>query len=313
MDEHPKQTEGASHPEQTRFVVLVDTAEEQWHGRLLIESLRAFGGRLGDCPVWVFTPDDHAIAGAYHDMSGVQCLPLHIGDELDHYFLANKVCACARAEEMASSEVRSLVWLSPYALVLQPPLLFDLAPSLDAALPPVHIRNVGSPADEPLDGFWREVYASVGLEEAAFTVECSVDAQRLRPYFNTHVFSIDPSKRLLQEWRERFRALVADRAFQTRHCADELYRIFLHQAVLSTLLARRLQSERLRLLPKEYSYPLHLHSRVPENRRPASLNALVCPVYEEAFRYPETLNGLEVHEPLRSWLVEHAPGGVQHL
>ncbi len=35
-----------------------------------------------------------------------------------------------------------------------------------------------------------------------------------------------------------------------------------------------------------------------------------CPVFEETFRYPETLQGLEVREPLRSWLMERTPGGV---
>ena len=306
MDAHLDWTQDTTVPEQTRFVVWVRTAEAHWHARLLIESLRTFGGRLGRCPVWVLVPDDRPIDVAYEGMPDVQCQAVRVDGELEGYALADKVCACARAEELAGSEARSLVWLSPYALVLQPPLLLDLSPGFDAALPPVHIRNVGSLAAEPLDGHWRGVYAAAGLEEAAFTLESFVDAQRLRPYFNTHVFSIDPSRRLLQEWRELFRVLVKDRGFQARYCPDELHRIFLHQAVLSALLARRVPRERLRLLPVHYSYPLHLHSRVPAERRPDSLNALVCAVYEETLRYPETLNGLIVHEPLKSWLAQGA-------
>jgi len=134
-----------------------------------------------------------------------------------------------------------------------------------------------------------------------------VGLQEIRPYFNTHLFSIDPSKGVLREWWELFKTMIADQEFQSRYCGDEEHRIFLHQALLSGLLAKRLEWKRIRVLPPEYSYPLHLHHRVPRARRPTMLNGLVCPVYEESYRYPDTLNGIGVHEPLKSWLTERAP------
>jgi len=99
-------------------------------------------------------------------------------------------------------------------------------------------------------------------------------------------------------WQELFESPVADERFQSGPCADQLHRIFLHQAVLSTLVAKELPWHRLRLLPPEYSYPLHLHAKVSPERRARTLNELVCPVYEDAYRHPETLNGLPVEEPL---------------
>ena len=78
--------------------------------------------------------------------------------------------------------------------------------------------------------------------------------------------------------------------------------------ILSALLTKRLDWGRMRILPPEYSYPLHFHHRVPPSLRPQILNSQVCPVYEEAFRYPDTLNGLEASEPLRSWLMDVDPG-----
>jgi hypothetical protein len=76
---------------------------------------------------------------------------------------------------------------------------------------------------------------------------------------------------------------------------------------LSALVAKNLGRERIRLLPPEYSYPLHLHLQVPPARQPRRLNDLVCPVYEETFDYPASLNGLHVDEPLRSWLAASSP------
>jgi hypothetical protein len=92
---------------------------------------------------------------------------------------------------------------------------------------------------------------------------------------------------------------VADRPFQEGPCRDTLHRVFLHQAVLSTLVAEELGQEEIRLLPPEYSYPLHMHDQLPPERRARTLNDLVCAAYEEAI----PIDGLPIAEPLRSWLV----------
>ena len=307
MDEERIEPGGGSPVEEIRFAVAVGSAEGARHAGLLIESLRSFGGRLSECPVWVFLLDGASDPRGFDGLEEVHVVALEMEEGLPRYYFAGKVYACSRAEELAGEGVRSLVWLSPLCLILNPPVLFDLGVPFDAAFRPVHIRNVGSPAGEPLDGFWKGVYRIVGIEDAPFTVESYVGRQKIRPYFNTHLFSIDPSKGLLREWWKLFKTMVADQEYQSRHCGDEVHRIFLHQALLSALLTQRLERERIRVLPPEYSYPLHLHQEVPADRRPRTLNSLVSPVYEEAFRYPDTLNGLAVEEPLRSWLVEHAP------
>jgi hypothetical protein len=285
--------------ERTIFLTWVGAEEQASNARLLISSLRAFGGPWHDCPVWAFLPDSSRADWAA-ELENVRCLPL--GEHPLRYYFASKVRACSLAEEMAGSQVRSLVWLDPSCLIVQPPELLDLGAESDAAFRPVHIRNVGTLAGEPLEPFWGEVYRAVGLQEASFTVESFVDRQVLRPYFNTHLFAVNPALGILRRWWRLFQAMADDKPFQTGPCADELHRIFLHQAVLSALLAKEVPRERLRLLPPEYSYPLHLHQRVPPERQVRTLNELVCPVYEDVYRHPETLNGLPVREPLDSWL-----------
>ena len=97
--------------------------------------------------------------------------------------------------------------------------------------------------------------------------------------------------------------MVTDEAFQTGPCRDELHQVFLHQAILSTLAAKLLDWERVRLLPPEYNYPLNLLAHMPADRRAPALNGLVNAVYEDAFPW----NEIEVIEPLRSWLRERVP------
>ncbi len=306
MDEGRTNVDKLAGTEQTCFFTLVGSPEEEANARLLIESLRAFGGQLSDCEVWVFVSDPTSVRCAWPDLENVHRVPL-ARDEAWRYYFARKVRACAQAEAMTAGRVRSLVWVSAQCLIVNPPTLFALVPSLAAAFRPVHIQNVGAPAGEPLDQYWKAVYRAVGIEDTSLTVESLVDMRELRPYFNSHLFAVDPSQGLCQTWLELFGAMVADADFQSGPCGDELHRIFLHQAILSALVVKQLDWQQLGILPPEYSYPLHLHQQVPLGRRAQTLNQLVCPVYEGAYRYPETLGGVKVEEPLRSWLVERAP------
>jgi hypothetical protein len=92
--------------------------------------------------------------------------------------------------------------------------------------------------------------------------------------------------------------MVSDEAFQSGPCSDEQHQVFLHQAILSSLVAKMLDWRRVRLLPPEYNYPLHLLPQMPPHRRAPALNGLVNAVYEDAFPWSD----IEVQEPLLSWL-----------
>ena len=294
------------HVEKTCFFTLIGNTQQEQNARLLVDSLRAFGGPLSGCPLWVLHPSDFdPTQEAWQSQAGVQLFSLDTQFSAGYWFSA-KVHACAWAEERTGPEVRSLVWLAPENLIVQPPVLFDLSPSEDtpektsyaAALRTVHHSNVGSLAQQPLDAFWEAVYGSVGLDEAPYTTHSFIDGCELRPYWNTHCFAVDPALGLLQAWQEGFLAMVADQDFQAGPCRDIPHQVFLHQAVLCTLLTKTLAQAQIRALPPEYSYPLHMHEQVPLALRAFTLNDQVCAVYEDVL----PLEGIAVREPLRSWL-----------
>ncbi len=288
----------------TQFVTLVASAEEERRAKLGIASLRAFGGTLKDSPVRAFVPRASEGRVQLDGLEGVQTVLLDVEERSRAYPFADKVSACARAEETAGPDVSTLVWFNPGCLILNAPLLFALSSEADAAFRPVHIRNIGSPAGSPLDDYWRGIYQATGAPDSPWGVESFVDEQKLRPYYNTHCFSIAPSKGLLRAWQDSFEEIVTDQAFQSGPCQDAPHRIFLHQAILSALIAKTPGAGRIRLLPPEYSYPLHLHARIPKPKQVRRLNELAVPVYEET----EDLTILEVEEPLRSWLAPRLEG-----
>jgi hypothetical protein len=131
-----------------------------------------------------------------------------------------------------------------------------------------------------------------------------VGAQRIRAYFNSHTFAIRPATGLLSRWLDDFEALVGDEDYQARACEDQLHQVFLHQAILSALLATQIEPQRLRILPPTYSYPYNLHASVPPARRAETLNELVCVAYETRSVDPDVVDDIEIAEPLRSWLVD---------
>jgi hypothetical protein len=294
--------------DRTVFLTWVYSSRQKGCARLLVDSIRSFGGTLSECPIWLFETNPSKVPCNDFENLGVKVLPLSLPDSVEHYApnLAHKVVACARAEELAPPEVKSLIWLSPETMIVQPPLLFDLSGSFDAAVRPVHIKNIGLGVTEPVDGFWRRIYEAVGVRDVQTTVESFVDAEHLRAYFNSAAFAANPATGLFRRWFECFEALVNDQAFQSGACADEWHKLFLHQAVLSTLVVTALDMERVRALPPDYGYPYNLHDDVPQERRATALNDLVHVIYEHRSVDPEKMDGIEVNEPLRTWLSGHA-------
>lgn len=291
--------------DETVFLMCVYSIEQKQNARLLIDSIRSFGGALRHCSIWLFEANPQKVPCSNMANAGVRVLPLAVPDPVRHYLFASKVYACAQAEELAGPEIQSLIWLSPECLIVKPPVLFDLGWSFDAAVRPVHIRNVGLPPAEPLDGFWKGIYKVAGVRDVQITVESFVDTQRLRAYFNSAAFAVKPSTGLFHRWFECFETLVCDREFQSGPCQDRRHQIFLHQAIWSTLTVTMLDPKRIRLLPPDYGYPYNLHQSVPPGRRAQALDDLVCVIYEDRSTDPEAMDDIEIDEPLRSWLSSH--------
>jgi hypothetical protein len=289
-----------SREQRTVFVTLLYSAESEPRVRLAVASLREFGGTLASCPVFVLVPSGVRATQIGH-LSGVEAAELRSEPDILRYPFGAKVLACAQAEGLVPLGTESLVWLGSGCLVVNPPELFALGPESDAAFRPVHIANVGSLRSRPMDDFWKAVYETVGAQDGDASVESLVDARRLRPYYNTHCFAVNPGLGLMRQWLDLFRSLVTDKVFQSGPCRDELHRIFLHQAVLSALVTRSIASERRCILPPQYSYPLHFHAKLAEARRVQRMNDITCAAYED----DADLAAVPADEPLGSWLGRH--------
>jgi len=101
MDQQEMRTPADPAVGETQFFTLVRSPPGYRHARLLIQSLRAFGGRLSQCPVWVFLPDPTVTPQAGPGTGDVHFVPLDVPKALRRIFFGDKVCACAQAEALA--------------------------------------------------------------------------------------------------------------------------------------------------------------------------------------------------------------------
>ena len=293
------------------FATWAATAGQRPRARLLVESLRAFGGRLAGSPFWIVDCVPGGMPGGITAGKGVTVIAASMSDETRGYPYAAKVAAAAAAEARADGEADTLVMVAAENLVTGSVDLLDLGDGADAALRPVHHRNVGLPAGAPLDAFWRGVYAGAGVADLDDTVESFVEGERLRAWFNSALYAVRPRLGLLRRWPERFAALVADGDFQREACGDDLHRIFLHQAALTALLATEIPAARRRLLPPAYVYPYNLHGEVPPARRARRLEDLATVCYEERSLHPDAADDIAMGAELAAWLaVRWETGGA---
>jgi hypothetical protein len=288
------------------FLVRVRSERERACARILIDSIRRFGGAMSAYPVRVFASRPDSVPCDALEESGVEVVNLSVPPSVAHYEYGDKVYACMVAEESAPPSVHSLVYLTADSLVLKPPDLFGLSGPWDAAVRPVHIKNVGLGAGEVPDAFWSGVYGAVGGGEVTHTVLSYVDQEHIRAYFNSAAFAVRPGAGLFRRWFECFQALVKHTGFQAGPCADERHRIFLHQAVLSTIIATSVEARRVRVLPWTYGYPYNLHGDVAPERQAARLDDLVCAIYHERSIDPRDIDDIGISASLRSWLASRA-------
>ncbi|MHA2368733.1 MAG: hypothetical protein ACXADX_07935 [Candidatus Hodarchaeales archaeon] len=259
---------------------------------ILAASIRQFAGILSDCPIWVLVPKtENEIPEKTKTRlvaQNVQLIPFTVDEEVRKFPFAALVRAAATVESLAKEKTELLAWIL---------LLLDAEKNLGYR--PVHHTLVGSLYEEPVDAFWELVYRKcIVPEEKLFPMKTHVDGNTLRPYFNAGFLIVRPEKGVLQAWWDAFEKLYRDPDFETHYAKNQLYTIFIHQAVLAGVILSMLDRQELQELPFSYNYPLHLYSESAKEYRPQNISDLITARYED----PETLEKVPLQDPLKSWV-----------
>lgn len=275
---------------------------------IMAESIRRFAGSLSDCPIWMVVPEPEEIPAKMRSellSCGVQIKTFSEPD-ISPFPFATFVCAAAAAESLAKGKTELLAWMDVNTIVMNEPRHFLLDEGKTLGYRPVHHTLIGSVYAKPLDPFWTLIYQKCNVtEEKIFPMKTHVDHHVLRPYFNAGCLVVRPGRGLLHAWWNRFKDLHRDGDFEEYYEKDQLYTIFMHQAVLAGVILSTMERGELQELPFSYNYPLHLYEESPRAYRPQAINDLVTArFYLDKLREPQGLERIPLHDPLKSWLAE---------
>ncbi len=287
------------------FACMVNSISSSLKAALLVASIRKFADTLSDCPIWMLVPNsENKIPNGLKNQLlswDVQIVPFNIDSDLLKFPFADLVLAAATAESLAKEKTEFLAWVLSDTLVINEPTLFLLDEGKNLGYRPVHHTLIGSIYEEPIDSFWKLIYRKCQVsEEKIFPMKTHVDHNTLRPYFNAGFLIVRPKLGLLQSWWNQFKELYRDPSFEEYYEKNELYSIFIHQAVLAGVILSTMERQELQELPFSYNYPLHLYFESPIEYRPQNLNDLITARYED----PEWLEKVPIQEPLKGWVTK---------
>ena len=276
---------------------------------LLARSIRAFAGSLANNPVWVLIPQPERkltprIEAGFNSLK-VRLIPFALSEEARAFPFAAKTFAAARAEVLAEDETSFLIWLDRDSIVVQEPRALRLPRGKALGYRPVDHTLIGSPYHSPVDDFWDLIYRYCDVPAAKlFPMIASVDENKIRPYFNAGMLVVRPERKVLQAWAANFARLYRAPVFTQFYDVDILYRIFIHQAILTGTILSQVDHKELHELPYRINYPLHMHNSYPADRRPVRINDLITCRYDTFFQDPSWETVLTIDEPLKSWLMK---------
>lgn len=275
--------------------------------KVLIKSLRTFGGLYSDIPVCIYTSLNAQELEIDSDEK-LHIISCTLEEPFHTYPFAYKVFAISDIKKRFEHVPEKIIWLDSSSIILKPPALFDLHNNFEIALRPVHIENIGLNFNAEIDGYWKKIYSALDLNpNSLHSIKTYVDNQEIFPYYNCGMYVIDSQNQALKLWWQIFEKLVSDAYFQNSLCTNYQHRLFLHQSIFSVVVSKVIPQEKIYMLPPEYGYPLHFHTKLSLNHEHVSLDeAVIILGYCEDMTNEEKLKIFNGSRRLRAWLRENA-------
>jgi len=289
------------------FTTLTVPGKAELDTLLLVESLRSFGGALAASPIWVLVPVELGpLSGSTQEklkQAGARTIPLKTDPKISKFPFAVKVMAAASLETQAKNQTELLVFLDRDTIVLQEPTELFIAPDQMLGYRPVHHKLIGSDWEQPPDSFWELIYKICDVPADHLFPMVTHTGERIRPYFNAGIYAVRPDRGMLTQWADIFLKWYRQPQLTAYYEMNQLYTIFIHQAIFSGVLLQNLKPVEMFELSAKINYPLHLHSDIPVNSRPGIIDELVTVRYENIFDEPGWMQ-LPFSKALKIWLYD---------
>ncbi len=301
---------GAAHP--VAFASYAGDAEQLRHTLVLVESIRTYGGRFAEAPVWIYAPSSlMKTQGKLVKSFGALDADVRASDapaDARAIPFSGKVFAAARAEKAAKGAASVLVWLDEDTVMLAEPGELALAKHANLGYRPVMHRNVGSLYSEKPDAFWSRVYEKLAVPDSAmFPMKTVTGDATVRAYFNAGLLAVRPEAGIMKRWGEAFNTLYLDPVIAGMCEKDQRLGVFLHQAALSGAIVKHVPRSEMTPLPDGYNYPMFFKAMYGAEKEFDSIDGVVTLRYDAYFKNPapDWNKKLKGPEEKVSWLWAH--------
>lgn len=297
------------------FVICTEKGYLERMSVLFAKSLRTFGGKLKDVPIYSYAPRiGHNIsswASKQFDALGVIHQHIPLNQEFRHYAISNKVFALSHAEATLDYDI--LVFADSDKLVLSEPTALLLPPQYDIALTPVGSKGIGIRDKNDTEyEYWQRIYEVCKVDTITY-VKTTIDLQQIQGYWNSGLIAARPKKMIFSQWEINLLKILRNKIYPK----NGLY--FTEQSTFSaTVMGTK---ARIFDLPKNYNYSIHRQDSLSASQKIEKLADIVTVHYHDMFR---TVGKYSDSSPLSSfinsdpqqyeWLMEHLDKyGVYHL
>jgi len=274
------------------FAAYAESDDAMTHVLYLAESIREFGGRYKNAPIWIYIPNgftakDTSIAGRLADM-GAEIKTGHIPDDAGWFYYAGKTFASGQAEADAENMAEVLVWMDEDTIVLREPVDLMLKKGINFAYRPVMHNRSGTLYGQPTDDFWGRIYTLLELDpDQQFAMVTPADRQTIRAYFNAGILVVRPEFGILRGWGESFKTLYRDSSL-AQMCRDNVEkRIFLHQTALVGPVMHTFKKEQMIELSGRYNYPIFFKKMYDAEKEFDDISEIVTLRYDYYFHDPD--------------------------
>ncbi len=298
---HCSKNTGSRHP--IVFTTFVEFKEELVPLKVMIESLRSFGGKYKDAPVWIYTTNG-LMASEVEVLKKIDSLNAEIRtsqspQDATWFFLAKKVFAAAQAEADAEGKTAILARLDTDTIIIQEPDEYILPEGKSLGYRPVFHRNINPLYWEPLDVYWARAYQTMGIQESTvFPMVTPADGDTIRPYFQAGCIVVRPERNILRKWAGMFTVLYQDSVIKELCKQDQRKRIFTFQVALTGAILNNLDRSEMVQFSNRINYPIFFREMFGAKKDFHDITNAVTIRYEHFFINPpadwdKQLNGPE--------------------
>lgn len=274
------------------FATFAESEEQLAHTVLVVESIRTFGGRFADAPIYVFAPSALGVAESIREELDrrwqVEIRRSDPPQDATWLYFSSKVYAAGKAEAEAEEAGAVLAWMDEDTIVLQEPAAVVLPEGVGLAYRPVMHNRSGTLYGKPPNEFWRRIYEVLKIDDSLlFPMVTPADGQKINAYFNAGLLIVRPEHGILRAWGSEFTKLYRDPVLAEMCRTDITHRIFLHQTALVGAVLHRLEPSHMVELDETYNYPIFFKQMYGANQEFDDIGEAVTLRYDVYFRDPD--------------------------